>query len=93
MNLLLLALLDLRIVYANQRYSAENGHALSRTNRGKRDASLRRALIGYIAAAAVILVAALFLARSADPFSVRSGLGGTFVGTTLDGLCIEVARR
>ena len=44
--------------------------------------SLKRAIIGYLAMTAIIFVAARYLAPTAEAIAVRSGLGGTFVGTT-----------
>jgi cation:H+ antiporter len=45
--------------------------------------SLSRAVGGFVAAGAVILVAAPYLAHAADDLAARTGLGRTFVGTTL----------
>jgi cation:H+ antiporter len=44
---------------------------------------LARAIAGFVVAGAVILLAAPFLAHAADELARRSGLGRTFVGTTL----------
>jgi cation:H+ antiporter len=53
-----------------------------------------RALIfafsGYIACALVILVAAPFLVRAADEIAKHSGLGHTFIGTTLVALATSL---
>ncbi len=51
---------------------------------------LKQAIVGYLLCAAVILVAAPFLARSADQLAEMSGLGGTFFGTTLVALCTSL---
>ena len=51
---------------------------------------LKGAIIGYIVAGAVILVAAPFLARAADDLAERTGLGGTFFGTTFVALCTSL---
>jgi cation:H+ antiporter len=51
---------------------------------------LKGAIIGYILTAAVILVAAPFLARAAQDLAERSGLGGTFFGTTFVALCTSL---
>jgi cation:H+ antiporter len=45
--------------------------------------SLARAVGGFVAAGAVILLAAPYLAHAADDLAERTGLGRTFVGTTL----------
>lgn len=71
----------LRLVYRDQRCGAPRpppGEADS-----GRAGGLRGPLLGYAACAAAILVAAPYLARSADTIAIESGLGGTFVGTTL----------
>jgi cation:H+ antiporter len=41
------------------------------------------AWVRYLAAAAVVITAAFFLSKSADVIATATGLGGTFVGTTL----------
>lgn len=41
------------------------------------------AWVGYVAAAALVVAAAIFLSKSADVIAKATGLGGTFVGTTL----------
>lgn len=45
--------------------------------------SLARAIAGFVAAGVVILLAAPYLTHAADDLAERSGLGRTFVGTTL----------
>jgi cation:H+ antiporter len=52
--------------------------------------SLRQAVGGFVAAALVILVVSPFLAHSADRLAELSGLGRTFVGTTLVALCTSL---
>ena len=51
---------------------------------------LKGAIIGYIAAGVLILIAAPFLAKAADDLAERSGLGGTFFGTTFVALCTSL---
>lgn len=41
------------------------------------------AWVRYLAAAALVITAAFFLSKSADVIATATGLGGTFVGTTL----------
>jgi cation:H+ antiporter len=41
------------------------------------------AWVRYLAAAALVIAAAIFLAKAADVIATATGLGGTFVGTTL----------
>ncbi|MFO0902262.1 MAG: hypothetical protein U0939_04635 [Pirellulales bacterium] len=52
--------------------------------------SLRRALLGFAAAACVIVLAGPKLAESAGKIAELSGLGNTFVGTTLVALCTSL---
>jgi len=54
-------------------------------HKGKRDA-LRRALLGFAAAALGLLVAAPFLAGSASAIAEQSGVSSTFIGTSLVGI-------
>ena len=51
---------------------------------------LKGAVAGYLVAAAVILVAAPFLARAAKELAEQTGLGGTFFGTTFVALCTSL---
>jgi len=74
--------LGVRLVYLDQRISLRTAHphalpphSLSR--------SLRGAAAGFLICAAVILIAGPWLADAADRLAELSGLGGTFVGTTL----------
>jgi cation:H+ antiporter len=55
-----------------------------------RKLGIRGASIGYLAAAAAILAAAPFLAHAADDLAQRSGLGGTFFGSTFVALCTSL---
>jgi cation:H+ antiporter len=45
--------------------------------------TLRRAIVGYLVAAGVILVTAPMLAGAADELAEKTGLGRTFIGTTM----------
>jgi cation:H+ antiporter len=47
-----------------------------------RNLKLKGAIVGYVIAAAVILVAAPFLSRAAGNLAEQTGLGGTFFGST-----------
>jgi cation:H+ antiporter len=51
---------------------------------------LRSAIVGYAITAGVILAAAPFLAKAADDLAKRSGLGGTFFGSTFVALCTSL---
>ena len=45
--------------------------------------ALAKAILGFVVSAVVILIAAPYLVHAADQIAARSGLGHTFVGTTL----------
>jgi cation:H+ antiporter len=79
-------LFGIRLVYRDQRCGAASEPSGADDRRegdsdGRR--SLPGAIAGFLACAATILVAAPHLARSADTIAEATGLGGTFVGTTL----------
>jgi cation:H+ antiporter len=75
--------LCVRMIYYDQRFSA----ALARPDEPGFQAaphmSLKAAAASYVASAGVILVAAPYLAEAAGKIADLSGLGKTFVGTTL----------
>ena len=81
--------LGARLVYLDQRISLrtaqEEGLATRSSSR-----TLRSAALGFSICAAVILVAGPWLADAADRLAEMSGLGGTFVGTTLVALCTSL---
>lgn len=74
-------LLGLRLVYYDQQYERRTNptHAFDEQDYP----SLRTAAIGFGLAALVILLAAPRLAAAADGLADATGLGGTFIGTTL----------
>lgn len=77
-------LFGVRLIYLDQRLAqraaTDQGAA---THEGLSNLTLSRALGGFAVCAAVILIAGPFLAHAADQLAAKSGLGGTFVGTTL----------
>lgn len=79
-------LLGIRVVSYDRRFAAEllaeaeGGAAVPKATRSLR---LRKAVAGYGVSALVIIVAAPFVADSAGRLADLTGLGGTFVGTTL----------
>ncbi len=81
--------LGLRLVYFDQQYAAQKLAAElqsdPKTSReeSKRLPTLRRSAIGYAASALAILLSAPLLASSAERLAAATGLGGTFIGTTL----------
>jgi cation:H+ antiporter len=75
----------LRLLFVQQRVVAakDKPNRDTESESESKSFSLRGAIIGYVASAAAIFVAAPFLSRSADRLAEQTGLGGTFVGTTL----------
>lgn len=83
--LLVVYVLGLRLVFYDQRVSATEGTGPSQEvlmPPGKR-MTLGRAATGFVIAAVAILVAGPFMAEAAGELADLTGLGGTFVGTTL----------
>lgn len=80
-------LIGIRIVYFGQQQekAPETSSESGESRRG-----LKGAAVGYIVAAGAILAAAPVLARAADDLAARSGLGGTFFGTTFVALCTSL---
>ncbi len=72
--------LGLRIVYRDQRISSQTDTELSRPNEGY---SLMRALVIYGLSALVIFLASPFMAGNAGKIADMTGLGRTFIGSTL----------
>jgi cation:H+ antiporter len=89
-SLLLAALyvMGMRAVYLHGRVAV--GTAAAAAGAEKERLSLRGAAIRFGLAAAAILAAAPFFARSAHGIAEATGLGGTFVGTLLVGLATSL---
>ena len=76
--------LGLRLVYFDQQFVAEKQtDAESQHDQAKNLPTLNRAAAGYAGATLVILLAAPLLASAAEGLADATGLGGTFIGTTL----------
>ena len=71
---------SLRLIYLDQMLTGDRG--ASRNPNELSAISARGAVFGYLVATTVIFVAASYLAPTADALAQRSGLGGTFVGST-----------
>ena len=78
-------LLSLRLIYHSR--PSDDG---PRENTGRKGKGLPLAIMIYLASAAVIFVAAPYLAEAAGQIAESSGLGKTFVGTTLVALCTSL---
>ncbi len=88
-SILIAYLFGLRmIVYDQQLGLSKKGEAVVKEAEG--GPLLARALAGYGASALIILFAAPFLAEAAGKISEYSGLGNTFVGTTLVAFCTSL---
>lgn len=81
-------ILGLRMIYFDQRVNGDRDSSteVQLNNKG----NLQRALIGYMVSAMIILIAAPFLAEAAGKISELTGLGNTFVGTTLVAFCTSL---
>jgi cation:H+ antiporter len=81
-------LLGVRLIFFDQRVSAAE-HAVQEIASGAvapgttTTWTIRGAIAGFVAAAAAILVVGPYMADAAGELAELSGLGGTFVGTTL----------
>lgn len=79
--------MGVRIVFYDQRFARQKAEAEGAVEPlppwSQRRAAMRRAGVQFVIAAAGIAVAAPFLAGAAGRIAELSGLGGTFIGTTL----------
>ncbi|MCC7475698.1 MAG: hypothetical protein IT425_09895 [Pirellulales bacterium] len=73
----------LRLVYYDQQLAMEKLEAGEAALADIHEMSLTRATIGYVGSAMAILVAAPLMAIAAEGLATATGLGGTFIGTTL----------
>ncbi|QDU29423.1 Inner membrane protein YrbG [Anatilimnocola aggregata] len=77
-------ILGVRLVYLDQRIAHRTAvDEGAKPHEVGANLSLGNAVAGFVACAGVILIAGPFLAHAADALATESGLGGTFVGTTL----------
>ncbi|MEX2081244.1 MAG: hypothetical protein WEC33_06475 [Dehalococcoidia bacterium] len=79
--------LGVRMVFYDQRFARQKAETESTVEPpppwSERRAAVRAAVIRYLVSAAAIVAAGPFLADAAGRIAELSGLGGTFVGTTL----------
>ncbi len=83
----LVYLAGLRLVYFDQQSAAEVAEVPSPLGTPPPYPSLGWAIAGYLLATSAILMAAPLLGSAAEDIAERSGLGGSFVGTTLVAIC------
>lgn len=76
-------ILGLRLVYVDQTIAQRAAAEAGKEPKAEAEMTLGRALAGFAVCALAILLAGPFLAAAADELADKSGLGGTFVGTTL----------
>jgi cation:H+ antiporter len=79
-------LFGMRLMYFDQRHAIKieaSGKVASDTEAHSKLPSLQTAVAGYAAATIAILVAAPLVASASEGLAEATGLGGTFVGTTL----------
>jgi cation:H+ antiporter len=82
-------ILGLRLVFNDQKFSSQENSGSPTLSPSKLPA-LAKPLAGYGVAAAIILVAAPYFAAAAGKISEMTGLGGTFVGTSLVAFCTSL---
>lgn len=82
--------LGIRLLYLQRREREEPTEEVASWIPCVHRLGLRGAIVGYIVTAAVILAAAPVLARAGDDLAQRSGLGGTFFGSTFVALCTSL---
>lgn len=79
--------MGVRVVFYDQRFARQKAEIEGTVEPlppwSQRRAAMRRAVVQFVIAAAGIVVAAPFLAEAAGRIADLSGLGGTFIGTTL----------
>ena len=74
----------MRLVYFDQQYAMQREkHEGTAETAPPLKLSLKAAIIGYVVTTLIILVCGPLLARTADHIASISGLGRTFIGTTL----------
>jgi cation:H+ antiporter len=81
--------LGVRLVFVDQQ-AAIRAAGEPESPGGALRGSLGKAVAGFLTAAVVILVAGPYLAQSAGEIARLSGLGNTFVGTSLVALCTSL---
>ena len=75
--------LSVKVNNKEEKYEASEKHEMESAEPEMKNNSLIRAIVGFIAAAAIIVFAGIQLALMADVIAQETGLGQTFVGTLL----------
>jgi cation:H+ antiporter len=82
-------ILGVRLVYFDQ-HAAASRTDQSITLLPPPKIGLAKAVVGYLISAAVIIIAAPFMATASGKLAEMTGLGGTFFGTTLVAFCTSL---
>jgi cation:H+ antiporter len=80
-------LLGLRVMFYDQRLDSSKIFMTDDNNRKTRRRYLANTVFGYLSAAVLILIAAPFVAESSSAIAEFTGLGNTFIGTSLLAFC------
>jgi cation:H+ antiporter len=72
---------SLRLIYLDQKLMSRSGKDTDASDPA--EMTMRRATIGYAVTTLIILIAASYLAPTADELARVTNLGGTFIGSTL----------
>ncbi len=88
--LLLTYILLMRLIYFDEKHAQQLVEDEADEASGPPALSLRRAVVGYLVCTGAIFGAAPFLASVAGVIAEETGLGGTFIGTTLLALCTSL---
>ncbi|MGD9648233.1 MAG: sodium:calcium antiporter [Pirellulales bacterium] len=83
-------LLGLRLVYFDQQTAAAEAEHHAPLGTPHPLPPLGRSVGGYLACTVAILIVAPYLAHAAEGLAEATGLGGTFVGTTLVAFCTSL---
>jgi cation:H+ antiporter len=80
-----------RLIYLDQRIALQTAaEAGESAHAGRPSMTLMAAVGGFAVCALAIFIAGPFLAHAADQLADETGLGGTFVGTTLVAFCTSL---
>jgi len=88
--LLLTYVLLMRLIYFDEKHAQQLDISEVDEELEPPAMSLRHAIVGYLACTAAIFGAAPFLASTAGVIADETGLGGTFIGTTLLAICTSL---
>ena len=79
-----------RLIFYDQQTSAQQTEGGGKTLAPRKRKTLPNAVAGFVASAAAIVVAGPFMAESAERLATLSGLGDTFMGSTLVAFCTSL---